>query len=61
MLDLMNEPDVFGMKWEDPVTFKDIKFPSLTDLYLPTMRVRPPPFSSLLLPLRPEAKPEPNP
>lgn len=41
MLDLMNEPDVFGMKWEEPVTSKEIKFPSLTDLYLPTMRVRP--------------------
>eukprot|EP00884_Botryococcus_braunii_P014337 jgi/Botrbrau1/22904/Bobra.0065s0056.1 len=38
MLDLMNEPDVYGMKWEAPTTFKEIKLPPVSDLYLPTMR-----------------------
>jgi hypothetical protein len=44
ILDLMNEPDVFGMKWEAPTTFADTKLPPVTDLYLPTMRVLPFPF-----------------
>lgn len=40
ILDLFNEPDGFGLKWEQPTIYNAVLYPSLPDLLGGAMTVR---------------------
>ena len=41
MLDMFNEPDIFALQWERRIIYQGILYPSLPELLLPAMQVRP--------------------
>ena len=42
LLELFSEPDIFGFQWASTNLYNGVIYPSLPDLYGPTMNVRAP-------------------
>jgi hypothetical protein len=41
MLDLISEPDIFGLQWTAVANRNGFQYPAIQDLYGPTMQVSP--------------------